>query len=106
MKNLDYYLQLKSETGNKSSYLSLIQENISGGRIAKEDIDVIKQFPNITEVSISWLTQDTFIVGKRKPFLDSVQDKKRIDKYVRQFDDMYQWYTENPNAAPEDYQAT
>ena len=57
-------------------------------------------------LEISGKNKDTFIVGKRKPFLDSVQDKKRLDKYVRQFDERCQWYTENPQAAPEDYPAS
>jgi hypothetical protein len=56
-------------------------------------------------LAISGKNKDTFIVGKRKPFLDSVQDKKRVDKYVRQFNEMCQWYSENPHAAPEDYRA-
>jgi hypothetical protein len=287
MKNLEYYLKLNPDTADKGSYLSLIQENISGGKIAQADIDVIRQYPHITEISISGLRQDTFdyfverygqqfkaisfwkcplvedfskiellqgvdyityywnqravelwdfsktkslkgfsfddftrmhdisqipeapaleelsfgnlvwpkyivntleplracigfkylsfsakkvidnriepvaalkqlerlefpsnmfsteqvawlkahlpptvesrvlhpywqiegalaisgknkdtfIVGKRKPFLDSVQDKKRVDKYVKQFNEMCQWYSENPHAAPEDYRA-
>jgi len=57
-------------------------------------------------LEISGKNKDTFIVGKRKPFLDSVQDKKQIDKYVRQFNEMCQWYSENPHAAPEDYSAS
>ena len=57
-------------------------------------------------LAISGKNKDTFIVGKRKPFLDSVQDKKHIDKYVRQFNEMCQWYSQNPHAAPEDYQAS
>lgn len=287
MKNLEYYLRINSQTADENTYFSLIQDNISGGRISEKDIDVIAQYPDITEISISGLTQDTFdyfienygnqfkainfwkcplvsdltriellseveyityywnqrtealwnfsktkalkgfsfddftrmhdisqipkspaleelsfgnmvwpkyllnslaplkecsglktllfsakkildsriqplanlkklgnlefpsnlfsteqvawlkahlpptvnskvlnpywqiegaieisgkqkdtfIVGKRKPFLDSVRDKKRVEKYVRQFNDMYQWYLENPAANPEDYQA-
>jgi len=54
-------------------------------------------------IKISGKNKDTFIVGKRKPFLDSVQDKQRVEKYVRQFNDRVQWYSENPDAAPEDY---
>jgi hypothetical protein len=61
MKNLDYYLSLiYSRESDKNTYLSLIQEDISGGRITRQDIDTIKQFPSITEISISGLTQDTF----------------------------------------------
>ena len=54
-------------------------------------------------LEISGKQKNTFIVGKRKPFLDSVKDKKRMDRYIRQFDDRVKWYTENPSAAPEDY---
>lgn len=56
-------------------------------------------------LEISGKQKNTFIVGKRKPFLDSVKDKKRMDRYIKQFDDRVQWYTENPSAAPEDYPA-
>jgi hypothetical protein len=55
-------------------------------------------------IKISGKDKDTFIVGKRKPFLDSVKDRHRVDKYVRQFNEMVQWYSENPSATPEDYQ--
>jgi hypothetical protein len=56
-------------------------------------------------LEISGKQKNTFIVGKRKPFLDSVRDKKRVEKYVEQFNAMYQWYLENPTANPEDYRA-
>lgn len=56
-------------------------------------------------LEISGKQKDTFIVGKRKPFLDSVRDKKRVEKYVQQFNTMYHWYLENPTASPEDYRA-
>jgi len=48
-------------------------------------------------------TRDTFIVGKRKPFLDSVQDQARVKKYTEQFDNMYVWFLEDRNSLPEDY---
>ena len=60
MRDLDYYLRLNSKSADKNTYLSFIQRDISGGRISTQDIDVIKEFPNITEISISGLTQDTF----------------------------------------------
>jgi len=60
MRNLDYYLRLNSKTADKKTYLSLIQRDISGGRIKKEDIDLLRELPNVTEISISGLTQDTF----------------------------------------------
>jgi hypothetical protein len=46
---------------------------------------------------------DTIIVGKGKPMLSSVADKARISRYVEQFNQMHQWYIENPQALPEDY---
>jgi hypothetical protein len=60
MKNLDYYVQLNLIASDKNTYLSLIQTDISGGRISKQAIDRIRQYPSITEISISGLTQDTF----------------------------------------------
>lgn len=60
-KGLEYYLQdfsIRNETNEK--YLSLVQPSISGGRITYNDIDILKNKPNITEVKISGLTQDTF----------------------------------------------
>ena len=44
-----------------------------------------------------------FITGKGKPFLDPVQDKKRMDKYIDDFNRMYEWYLANPAAKPEEY---
>lgn len=38
---------------------------------------------------------DTFIVGKRKPFLDSEKDKKRIEKYERTFRELVEYYEKN-----------
>ncbi len=52
---------------------------------------------------ISGKNKDTFIVGKRKPFLDSVLDKKRVERYVENFNRMCRWFEENLDAAPEDY---
>jgi len=54
-------------------------------------------------LTISGKDKDTVIVGKRKPILSSVEDKARISKYVAQFNEMYQWYVENPKALPDDY---
>ena len=59
MKNLDYYDEpILSQSSDQSTYVSLT--DVSGGRIAKDEIDVIKEFPNATEIAISGLTQDTF----------------------------------------------
>lgn len=54
-------------------------------------------------INMNGKNKDTFIVGKRKPFLDSTQENEKIIKYAKQFDDMHQWYLENPNASPNDY---
>jgi hypothetical protein len=54
-------------------------------------------------ILLSGKKKNTFITGKRKPFLAQVEDKARIKKYVQKFKDMHQWYLENPQAAPEDY---
>jgi hypothetical protein len=61
MKNLDYYLKrILSKTPGRRTYVSLIQRGVSGGRITKDEIDVIREFPDATEIAISGLTQDTF----------------------------------------------
>ena len=54
-------------------------------------------------LGISGKEKDTFIVGKGKPFLSSVEDKARISRYVAQFNEMHQWFLENPEASPDDY---
>jgi len=40
---------------------------------------------------------DTFITGKRKPSLDYYVDAKRIEKYVKKFKDLVEFYKSNPN---------
>ncbi|MCW8855976.1 MAG: hypothetical protein OQJ95_01340, partial [Kangiella sp.] len=40
---------------------------------------------------------DTFITGKRKPSLDYDVDAKRIEKYVKKFKDLVEFYKSNPN---------
>ncbi len=60
---------------------------------------------NNNPITANGKNKDTVIVGKRKPLLDSVQDKKRIEKYVKKFNVMYDWYSENETAIPEDYNA-
>jgi hypothetical protein len=42
-------------------------------------------------------------VGKRKPFLDSNADKKRIEKYADQFNTRFAWFKENPSKLPSDF---
>ena len=61
MRNLDYYVRLThSRASDNNAYLSLIQQDVSGGRITRQEIDAIKNFSSATEISISGLTQDTF----------------------------------------------
>jgi hypothetical protein len=65
---------------------------------------VLNAYRTINEpLRINGKEKDTFIVGKGKPFLSSVEDKARISRYVEQFNEMHQWYLENPQAMPEDY---
>ncbi len=47
--------------------------------------------------------KDTIIVGKRKPFLQSKTDEEKIKKYEKKFNDMYNWFCENPSKKPENY---
>ena len=54
-------------------------------------------------ISIKGKNLDTLIVGRRKPFLDSVRDKARITNYVDQFNDRYEWYLKHSVAAPEEF---
>jgi hypothetical protein len=54
-------------------------------------------------LTIGGKDKDTVIVGKRKPILSSVADKARISRYVEGFNEMHQWYLENPEASPDDY---
>ena len=61
MKNLDYYMDPRdSGAYDPETYVSLALREFSGGRISREEIDIIKEFPNATEIAISALTQDTF----------------------------------------------
>lgn len=47
--------------------------------------------------------KDTFIVGKRKPFLDSNADKTKIEKYVQGFNSRVSWFRNNPEKLPGDF---
>src|SRR5512139_1093223 len=59
MKNLDTYDEpILSKAYDQSTYVSLT--DVSDARIAKDEIDVIKEFPSATEIAITGLTQDTF----------------------------------------------
>lgn len=60
IQGLDYYLQSFScRDMIADNCVSLLQADISGGRITKNDIDSLKDC-NATEIWISGLTQDTF----------------------------------------------
>ena len=54
-------------------------------------------------IEISGKQKNTFIVGKRKPFLDSIIDKKRIEKYTAEFEKRVDWFKRNPTHKPSDY---
>lgn len=41
--------------------------------------------------------KDTLIIGKRKPFLDSRTQKEKIIKYIKQFDDLVEYYKRHPD---------
>jgi hypothetical protein len=47
--------------------------------------------------------KDTFIIGKRKPFLSSRDDSDKIKKYIENFNRLYIWYQTNLEAKPDDY---
>ncbi len=46
---------------------------------------------------------DTFIVGKKKPWLSSKDDADRIEKYVKSYLEMVKWFETYPNKRPEEY---
>lgn len=60
MKNLDYYLNIKLRATNSEEHICLIEPDISGGKIDRKTIDIIKENKNATAITISGLTQDTF----------------------------------------------
>jgi len=51
---------MNAEPKNEAKALSLIQPDISGGRIDRQTIDSIGEYPRAEEISISGLTQETF----------------------------------------------
>lgn len=75
-EGLEYYLRgFSNKDETDDNHISLIQADISGGRITIKQIDSIKNFPNATEIRISGLTQETF-----NYFIDSYgQQFKVID---------------------------
>ena len=59
-KDLEYYLNLNFAKADKATHLSLVQPHVSGGRITREQLHQIEQHPEITEITVSGLKQDTF----------------------------------------------
>src|SRR5512146_2377084 len=60
VKDLDYYLNLNFARADKATHLSLVQPHVSGGRISREQLDTIQEYPEIAEITVSGLKQDTF----------------------------------------------
>lgn len=58
-------------------HLSLVQRDISGGRISRDEIDTIQQYPEVREITLSGLKQDTF--------------EYFIVRYARQFKAIHFW---------------
>ena len=54
-------------------------------------------------LNISGKLKDTFIVGRRKPFLSSEADQARVEKYAQEFDRRVAWFKNNPNKLPDDF---
>jgi hypothetical protein len=71
---------------------------------ATVDSRVLNAYRTIDKpLRISDKDKDTFITGKGKPFLSSAEDKGRISRYLAQFNEMHQWFLENPQALPDDH---
>src|SRR5262245_8897802 len=54
-------------------------------------------------IQMSGKRKDTFIVGRKKPFLDSKLDRAKIERYVKEFDLRVNWFEAHPEARPEDF---
>lgn len=54
-------------------------------------------------IEMSGKKKNTFVIGKRKPFLDSEVDKARVKKYEMEFSKRVDWFASNVNSLPEDY---
>ncbi|WP_395374196.1 hypothetical protein [Marinicella sp. W31] len=66
--------------------------------------DILNPYWTLDEpIKINGKNKNIFIVGKRKPFLDSIIDKKRIEKYTAEFNKKLHWFKSNPNKKPSDY---
>lgn len=75
---LDYYLQnfsRRDPLGKKC--VTLLQQDISGGKISREEIDTLKLHPDANEIWISGLKQDTF--------------EYFVDKFAKQFKAITFW---------------
>lgn len=45
---------------------------------------------------------DALVIGKRKPFLDSNLDQAKLRKYIRKFDELTTYYSQNPQTGEPD----
>ncbi|QCO42524.1 internalin [Leptospira interrogans] len=74
-KSLTYYWE--KEYQNDDTFLYLIEDDITGGKILKERIDTIKSNPQANTIQISGLRQDTF--------------NYFVENYASQFEAIYFW---------------
>lgn len=67
----------------------------------EEIAELVAYAPNLTGYSLRPCVifekrdddiKDVLIVGKRKPFLDSEKDKEKIERYIKQFNDLVEKY--------------
>ncbi|WP_145450334.1 hypothetical protein [Gimesia panareensis] len=71
-----------------------------GKKVKSEILAPYKKFTD--PISSGEKQIDTFIVGKRKPSLDSRLDAKKIEKYVRKFNELTDYFIQNPAEAEPD----
>ena len=85
----------------KTSEFAWIKAHLKG----KAKDNFLKAFVQVKPIKseIKGKYLDTFIVGKRKPFLDSKTDEKRIEKYISKYNNMVDWFERNPEKMPDDY---
>jgi len=62
-----------------------------------------KQLHAYQEIRKPPLFEGFLIIGRRKPFLDSVKGTGQLDKYFDSFNAMYHWFFTHQEAKPEDY---
>jgi hypothetical protein len=56
---------------------------------------------NLMDDTITELDKNVLVVGRRKPALSSRRDKKRIQRYVHEFERLVQAFRDDPGAQPE-----